>query len=220
MPITLPIRAMFFPKKPVSMDFTAAIDALKMQQMARITKAALFALATLALTAVVVLSEASMIAWPIFLPVVIVTLVAGFLFYRLNSLDDQYISGLDGNLRASLAKEEIDKLFCQRPSRELKKEEIESTLQNINTLVGHEIFCATFRKKVIDAHESCDGEKTLAEFFEAKNIPFHIEGKREWEEKGRFGLSSYTRAIDIKWNGKKSDSIHVTCRYEPKKIEE
>lgn len=222
MDIIQPLRLMFFPKKPASIDFQTAIDALKLQQRARITKAALFAIATIALTAVVLLSEASLIAWPIFLPVVLVTIAVGVLFFRLNSLDNRYIEDLDGDqgLRASLAKQEIDRLFCSRPSSAIKKEEIDRTLQEINLLVGHQLFSPTFRKQVLDMHDRSAGDKTLAESAEVLGVSLALECKKELQEKGRFGLPTYVRAIDMKWGGKKADAIELTCRYAPLKQEE
>lgn len=203
-------RAMFFPVKKGNLEFSDAVNVIKLQQAARVTKAALFALASIAVTAIVVLAEASLIAWPIFLPALVVALITGILFYRLNSQDKKYVEGLDDSIRASLAKKELHSLLCERPAKEIKPKEIEDKLKGINLLLGHKVFTEDYRKRLIDFHRTCEGSKSLSEEIKGKGANLEIAFKKEWQETGRFGLPSHKCSIDLKWEGKE---IEVACTH-------
>lgn len=201
------VKSLFFPPQPTEIDFKAAVEMVDRQRIARIAKTALFALATMATTATLVLTEAALIAWPFALTAIAVTLLAGSLFYRLNSLDRQYIAGLDDAKRSGLAKVELQRIFQYKSS--LGNAEIETILKKINRLLGN----TAFSKEQIEIVQfinakAKDSNKSLAEIAEEQQISLNFSCQSEWVEKG-YGLPAYTCGFTIMWDGKPQSEIEV-----------
>lgn len=186
------LPSLFFPKSYDNIDFPTAIEMLEQQKLARITKTALFALATIGLMALCTLAELTVISVLISLPILLITVVAGSLFLRLNLLDQAYLEGLTEEKRPQLIKNSLDSLFNQSTYSNLEKRQ---TLLQINTLIGYPLFSSTLINQ-------------LTMNTEANSKP--LELTHDWIDQGRFGLSSSSRNIHVTWSGVQGDPFSVT----------
>ena len=204
---------LFFPQPLKGVTFTSAADATKMQQIARITKTALFAIFSFSMTTLMVLSEASFITWPLAVGLISVALITGGLFYLLHSLDHKYVDGLDDTKRANLAEEAINRIFHSKPL--LSEMEITKTLKGVNSILGNTIFNKQQIFEIICLAKEANENQSIADVAAAKNIHLFESCTSEWEEKGRFGLPSYCYNFQVNWD---SSSGKVNVCYTCKKI--
>lgn len=186
------LSSLFFPKSHDNIDFPTALAMLDQQRLARITKTALFAIATIGFTTLCTLAELTIIPPLISLSILLVTVVAGLLFLRLNLLDQTYLEGLTEKKRSELIKTSLESVFNQSTDSTLKKK---PTLIQINTLVGYPVFSPT----LID-------QLTINTITPSQPL----ELTHDWIDQGRFGLSSSNRNIHITWSGVQGSPFFVT----------
>ena len=209
--ITNQISKLFFPPthpESTEVTFKIAMDALSTQRIARITKAAVYVFASIAATVTLVLTEAAIIAWPLAIPSIVVSVIAGLVFYRLNSLDKRYVEMLDDKTRESVAQKELERLFLSHDP--LTEKEVKKSLNDINRLLGLEIFDKEAIDSILRVHSLAElkGSKTsLGEFAFEQNQPIVISATSVWFEQGRFSLPSYEMSVGVTWNGNPSDPI-------------
>ena len=207
------ISRVFFPPKPLEakeITFKTAVEAVNTQRIARITKAALFALSSVATTVTLVLTEASIISWTLAIPVILVTILTGIIFFRLNALDKRYLEGLDDTIRSSLAKKELERILLS--SIPLKSEEVTKSLKDINRLLGSEIFEKDAIAHILLMQSKAalnQPLKSIAEFAFEQNKPIIISANSAWLEQGRYGLPSFELSVGVNWSGNPTDSLEV-----------
>lgn len=199
-------NSMFFPTKlpdcPDEISFKSAVEAANSQYLARITKAALFALSSIAATITLVLTEAALITWPLAIPSIIISLITGVAFFRLNYLDQVYMKGLEDPKRADLIKHELMKVFNSTPCPE--KDQALQTLHGVNRLLKCEMFTEELILQISNLYEAETFEpktKSLATLALELNCPIRISGATKWFEQGRYGLNSYQFEVDLSWEG-------------------
>ena len=199
-------------------SFKSAVDALKLQSIARIAKAALFTLCSLAATITLVLTEASVISWPVTIPVMIISALTGLIFYRLNSLDQKYVEGLDDKTRESLAKKELERIFLSHNS--IPANEIDKNLKDLNRLLGSEIFGKRAIDQILDiqaksflVNKTGNSEQAITQSIaeaaleQKKSIALCFDIK--WTDEGRYGWSSYNRSLHINWKGSPAEPFEL-----------
>ena len=196
------VKNIFAPQTLVApIVLTKAAQAIDAQRVARITKTALYALAAIGVVTTILLTEAAIVAWPVTLTVIAVTLVAGGIFYYLNKLDRRYQEGLDDKTRTELAQRELEKLFCSASS-DINMHQIDQQLSGVNKLLGHRVFSSALTNKLLGNDTSGD---------------LQIKCQQNWHEKGLYGLPAYDYEVDLAWSGKAGDAISVA--YKETKVE-
>lgn len=191
------------------MDFPSAITALDSQRLARITKIAIYALATIATVATLVLTEAAVIAWPIALPIIAVTLIAWAVFYHLNSHDDTYLGPLDAQTLAMLAKKELEGVF-NWPAAVKTAAEIERTISDAHKLLGRQVFSPAFIQKITEKHLNAGKEEATATDGAAPTEnPLRIDCQEEWPEIRGFGLAKHNCTLKVSWSGLPGEPLEV-----------
>ena len=211
--VTTQISNLFFPPEiPENREITfdAAIDALDTRRLARITKAALFALSSIVGTVMLILTETAVLTWPIAIPLVAVTLVAGLIFYRLNSLDSRYVEFLTDKTKEKLVQHELNRILLS-PST-FTTEEVTKSLNCINRLLDMEAFDAVDRGHILNMHAEsllATSSQSIAEFAYELGKPIKIDSKADWFDQGRFGLPSFARKVEVVWSGIPNDNIHI-----------
>lgn len=212
--ITNQVSRLFFPpshQESTEVTFKTAMDALNTQRIARITKAVVYAFASIAATVTLVLTEAAVITWPLAIPSIVVSIIAGLVFYRLNSLDKRYVEMLDDKTRESVAKKELERLFLS--DEPLTAKEVKKSLNDLNRLLGLDMFDKEAVDNILRIHGEAvlKGSKTsLGEYAFAQNQPIVISSAYEWFEKGLFNLPSYRTTVGVTWSGNPSDPICAT----------
>jgi hypothetical protein len=210
---TTQFNHVFFPQViPESTPITMkdALSLLDTQRMARITKSALFALSSFAATVTLVLTQGAVISWPLVIPSILITVVTGLIFYRLNSHDEKYIERLNEETRQTLVKKELETIFLRKNAFEVKN--IPQSLQNINRLLQCDIFSENDINNILNIQFcalDAKSTKPLAEFALEQNKPIIISSRFEWFSQGRFGLSSYDQIAQVSWNGDPEKKISV-----------
>lgn len=206
------VNLFFPPTLPAAaeMTFKIAMEAVNQQRIARITKTAVFAISSIAATVCLVLSEASIVSWPILIPAITVSVLAGAIFYRLNSLDKRYTNGLDDKTRSQLAKSEMERIFLGKTP--FSDKHVTKSLKNLNRFLGHEIFDKEAIERILmiknEAHRN-KAPKSIAEVGFEQLVPVAISHHIEWEEPGRFGLNSYQYALKVSWDGNPKTPIVI-----------
>lgn len=204
------MKAVFFPKKVEKVDLQSSLAAQNNQRIARITKTAIYIFAALATAAMIVLTEAAIIAWPVTIPVILITAIAWIVFYRLNKMDQQYTQDIDDKMRSDLCKKEMEKLFLEDTKG--KELVVERTLTDLNQLLGHPVFEAPFISKVREIQTKRGESKTLAEAAQLLSTPFTIDSQQKWREQGRYGWNSYEYEVKMAWSGKATEPIEVSYK--------
>ncbi|HEV8051330.1 MAG TPA: hypothetical protein VGP47_02465 [Parachlamydiaceae bacterium] len=214
--ITNQISKLFFPPilpETTEVTFKIAMDALNTQRIARITKAVIYTFASIATTVTLVLTEAAIIAWPMAIPSIVVSIISALVFYRLNSLDKRYVEMLDDKTRESVAKKELDRLLLS--DEQLTSKEISKSLNDINRLLGLEIFAKADIDNILRIHTDAalKGSKTsLGAFAFELNQPIVISSTSVWFEQGYFNLPHYEKSVGVTWNGNPSDPISTSYK--------
>jgi hypothetical protein len=212
-------KEIFFPQPPKELDFKGAVAAIDTQRISRIAKSAIFAFSTALSTVTMILSEASIIAWPIILPLVAISVVAFGVFYRLNSLDKKYVSGLDDAKRTSLVQTEIEKVFHGK--EKMDDVEVTKSLKGINQILGNVVFNDNFIKSILATNaEKTTSEKSIAEIIVEKKQEkmMNFSCTSEWVEKGGFGLPAYKYTFTVKWSPVPLETkVEYQCVEEKKK---
>lgn len=183
------------------MDFNAAVKSVDTQLLARITKVALFTLMSIAATAMFVLSEAAVIAWPLTLPVIATTIILGGLFFRLNSLDKTYVSWMSDDMRASLVKNELERIFHSKDL--MSSQDLTKSLKAVNRVLGNSVFNEEKIQSIltINAYAQRTGNGlSLAETAQNQKVPIEFSCSSEWTEEARFGLSPFDYAFTVTWD--------------------
>jgi hypothetical protein len=204
------ISHLFFPPKlsaPSDITFKEALDATHTHKLARITKAALFALSSVAATVSLVLTEAAVIGWPFAIPAILLTVITGVAFFRLNSLEKRYAEGLDDVTRTSLVKKELDRILLTTPP--LPKEETVQSFKAINRVLGNTILDLPEVIHTLYSQDLTQSQQSLADLAHEHNQPLAFAYNVEWFERGHYGLPSYQFHVEIIWSGNLEDSIHV-----------
>lgn len=199
--IAMQIGEIFRPTTPAELDFKSAVKAENTQRLARITNIALYAIMSFVATVIVVLNEAAIITWPITLTLIAVNLVIAGLFFRLRSIDRKYLQDFDDAKRSDILKNEIERIFHSPTPFEDK--EISASLKGINRLLGNPIFDNELTEKILLANAAARKNtviKSLAETAKEQNIEIDFSCHADWEEQGRFGLSSYKYSFDVVWS--------------------
>lgn len=213
MSIPTTAKALFFPPTPEKLNFQAAVQAHRHQQLARITKMALFIIATLAASATIILTEAAIITWTIALPVIAVTIAAGLLFYRLNALDHRHIEHVEDEKKDVIVQKRLEKLFYEPTIRDDKY--VRDSLRGLNRLFGKKIFTDTFIAKIVFLNNlKADGvdEKSLAQLAKEEEVNLSIRFEDEWTELGRFDLPGYQWSLKFNWDGQHGSPIEISCK--------
>lgn len=214
--ITSQISKLFFPPtQPESTEvtFKTAMDALQTQRIARITKAVVYAFASIAATITLVLTEAAVITWPLAIPSIVVSLVAGLIFYRLNSLDKRYIEILDDKTRETVTKKELDRLFIN--DELVTATQLKKSLSGLNRLFGLEVFDKEALENILRIRDEAELKGTkiaLGAFAFEQKQPIVISSTFSTFEKGLFGLPSYETTAGVSWTGNPSDPIITTYK--------
>jgi hypothetical protein len=200
--------ALFFPPAPKDSEvtFDSALNDLATQRIARIAKTVFFVIASVAATAAITLTEAGLLTWPLAIPAILTTLVAGLIFYRLNSLDSTYIERLTDPVKESCVKKELERIFFSQES--LTQEEIQKSLNGVNRLLAFEVFEQPAIERILSVHRNA-GAKSIAEAAVEQNQSLGVNLGSKWTEQGRFGLPSYELDVGVSWTGNPSDSIVV-----------
>lgn len=214
--LALTTRALFFPKQPDELNFKSAMKAHKLQDIAWITKTALYALASVAATFTLFSIEAAAITWSIAAPVIAATAILGLLFYRINSLNERYVAGFDETTKPAIIKQELATLFQSKEEQSLKR--IVKTLHGVNRLLGTELFddhdIAKIRQLALIKQEGQLPE-SLAEIAHLCDIDLSINKSHDWVEKGRYGLNNYECSYAVAWDGKQDSPIDVIWKRKP-----
>lgn len=217
---TTQVSHLFFPPEiPESTPITMkdAMSYLDTQRIARIAKAALFTLSSIAATVTLVLTQTAVITWPLVIPSILISAVAGLIFYRMNSLDENYIERLNDETRKALVKNELETIFLKKNACEI--EDISQSLRNVNRLLQCDIFPDSAINNVLNIQfQALDAKttKSLAEFALEQNTPIVISSRFEWFQQGRFGLTSFDQAAQVSWNGDLEKEISVFYQSKPK----
>lgn len=217
-PIINQTVTLFFPpeKQDLEVTFDSALSDLAIQRVARIAKTIFFTIASVAATIAITLTESGIITWPLALPAILTTLIAGLIFWRLNSLDSSYIEKLTDEIRESCAKRELERIFLSEGL--FTSEEVVRSLNGLNRLLNLEIFDQDIIDRILSLHV-CAGNKSLGEKAIEQNKPLAISLGSEWTEQGRFGLPSYDLNVGVSWTGVLSEPIVV--KYQSKeKVEQ
>jgi hypothetical protein len=212
----LSIHNTFFPKKIENYQFDQAIAAIDQQQIARISKIALYVLAVIGTTATVLAIEASLFVLPIAIPIMIVTAIAWGIFFRLHTLDERYVEGLDDNLRSNLAKEELTKILCTAPAEKSDETALGNTLGNINKLLGQMVYSTEQIKTICELNAKRPVDQSIAAMAQVEGISIAIDHKLESLDIGRFGNPSYKRTLEVHWKGTTDDAIAISLKTEIK----
>lgn len=207
------ISTLFFPpdqKDTAEISFKDAIQDLTTQRVARVAKAIFFTISSIAATVSLVLTESGVITWPLALPAILTTLIAGLIFYRLNSLDSQYVERLNDATRESCAKKELERIFL---SREIfSPETVTNSLKGVNRLLGLDIFNREAIDNILCIQRNADfnaAPKSIGEMALEQNRSIAITLGADWFEQGRFGLPSYELSVGVNWTGILEDPIVV-----------
>lgn len=214
------INAFFSPVKPAVWNLDTATAQIKQQQIARITKTALFILATAGAIATVLITEVAVVAWPITLTVIAATVIAYLLFRRLNNQDQQYVEGLDQATKEFCAKEKLEEIFTRPVTNENKQMDIFQILENINCLFGQTVFSVSYMDKVSQLREECTVGQILLAESQPKDVDssFAFKFKKEWHEKGRYGLPSFDHKLNLSWVRASEGSEAINIDYKCSKV--
>ena len=200
--VTSQIKELLAPTAPKEMDFEAATAVTTTQRIARIVKTVFFSLASLVLTVAAVVFELIPIVWPITLTIVATVLIAGAIFYRLHSLDKQYVEGLTDEKRSALVTQQIETIFHDK--NRLSDEEIAKTLKRINGILGIPVFTKIIIANTLRANALTSDvkhqEHSIVEIALERHLPTLSSRSLEWTKEGRFGHPKCTYKIDIDWS--------------------
>lgn len=220
--ISTRLSNLFAPKPPTEFTFETAAHACKMQRIARITKTAFFALATLSTMAALSLSDLSVITWPVTLTLIGITIVALGTFFALNRLDKKYTKELSDDKRSSLVTNEIENIFHGKRRR--SDQEIKKSLTQINCILGTTVFTKRMTENLLKVNAlSTQPEhqtKSLNEIALEHTIPIIFSCSCAWKEKGRFGLPTCDYKFEISWSHIPGETKVTYSCIEEKKDEE
>lgn len=202
--------AIWKPKAPETpLECKSTLEAMRNQRLARITKTALYILATAATCTMIVLTEASVIVWSSALPAIALTILAWGAFIYLNKIDGKYLEGLNDNMRSAIAKKELENLF-KSPLETLTTKKIDDTLTDMNRLLNWEVFKKDFRENLTTLLKNPQDKKTLAEVAKLPNSPLKLELEESWREKGHYGWNAKKCSLKITWSPQPEELIAVT----------
>lgn len=203
------VTHLFFPPvPPEDMTIKTAIENLNTQRIARVAKAVFFTLSSIVLTAALALTEAAIITAPIAIPLVVISVITGLIFYRMNSLDERYVEGLTDKKRESLSKQELERVFLSETRS--TNAELTKSLNHVNRLLRLEIFDEKAIKIILRLNDEAALEPiSLGAFAFGKNQALNISCASEWLEHGQFGLSNYGFDVEVNWNGNPENPIQV-----------
>lgn len=212
---------LFFPPKPTDpseMTLKTALDAILTQRIARIAKAAIFALSSIAATLTVVLKEAMFISWPIVIPAMLISLIAGMVFYRLNSLDNHYLGELNDKKRETLAKQELERILLG--SDPVNPKDITKSFKDLNRLLGNEIFAKEMIDTILRIHSEVSVDRCVKSIGQAafdQGTPIILSYNLGWVEEGRYGLPSNEYELGLHWSGNPCDPFEIAYKIQEKK---
>lgn len=201
--------SIFFPpaQQNSEVTFDSAVQDLTTQRVARIAKAIFFTISSVATTVFLVLNETEVtLTWPLTISFILTALVAGLIFYRLNSLDSTYVERLTDEIREACSKKELERIFLSQEP--FTQEEIAKSLNGINRLLNLEIFDKKAISNILFIHSQKES-KSIGETAVEQNKPIAIALGSEWAEQGRFGLPSYELNVSVNWTGIPTDSIII-----------
>lgn len=207
------IKGLFFPPVPEKINFRTTVEAHQNQANARITKTALFALATVAASLTLLLTEAAVITWSLALPAIAITVALGLLFYRLNEMDHSHIELIDDDKKSAVIKKRLEKIFYETDVR--SDDYVRASLRGLNRLFGKTLFEETFIAKIVLLnHMKSDDEnkKSLAQLAAEDQVNLSIHFEDEWKETGRYGHKGYDWGLKLIWNGEHGSPIEVKCK--------
>lgn len=209
-PLTL-----FFPpaaqQESKEITFNDAIRDLNVQRIARIAKTIFFTISSIATTVALILTEASIFATWMAIPAFLTVLVAGAIFYRLNSLDSRYVERLTDATRESCIKNELERIFLSQ--EKFTPEEVTKSLNSVNRLLKFDVFDKEAIDNILSIQQNADVNdanlKSIAEMAKEQNQSIAVALGSDWFEQGRFGLPSYNLSVGVNWNGIPTDPIVV-----------
>lgn len=205
-PLTL-----FFPpaaqQEPKEITFNDAIRDLNVQRIARIAKTIFFTISSIATTVALILTEASIFATWMAIPAFLTVLVAGAIFYRLNSLDSRYVERLTDATRESCIKKELERIFLSQ--EKFTPEEVTKSLNNVNRLLKFDVFDKEAIDNILSIQQNDSNLKSIAEMAKEQNQSIAVALGSDWFEQGRFGLPSYNLSVGVNWSGIPTDPIVV-----------
>lgn len=204
---------LFFPPKmpeQSEITFKTVAEAVNRQRAARITKAAIFALSSIVGTITLVLTEAAVIAWPLAIPAIVISLTAAAIFWRLNSLDKRYLEGIDDKTRAAVSKNEIERILLSKET--LTPKEITKSLKNVNRVLGNDVFSKENIETILLVKREAALSKTpksLAQVAFEQNVSLAFNSISEWTTQGRYGLPSYDYKLEVVWDGNPENPMNI-----------
>lgn len=190
------------PQKVDQWIFPRAVSALNKELVSRIARAALFAFASSLTVAAVVLTEASPVIWPVAGPVVLVSLVAWFIFIKFSPLEKMHVEGLGADKRSELAKSEFKRLVFDE---QIGRWSTEKALSHLNRILGGEIFSEEFGLRVEEIKYRSVYNKTLFQAANDWNISLEFEKSARAFQRGYYGEPHKEYQITVSWTGKKED---------------
>lgn len=195
-----PVKSFLHPEKIEQWDFSAASKAAEKEHLAKITRAALFIFTTLVTTAVLVLTDVSVVLWPIAGPLTMIMLIAGVAFYFTNDLEARQAEGLNNDKRAELVKDELERLFFHEKLENWNPKE---ALTCANKLLRAEIFTEDYIQKITEL----TGDKTLCQAAENNNLDLSFSKTLPVFIRGWYGDSNIEYTIEMHWSGKQENSL-------------
>lgn len=194
-------------------DYKIILERTIKERYARITKIAIFLLGSIATTSLIILTEVAVVVLTPTLITLFISIAAWSIFYKLQSLEGNYLADLTDAKKSEILNKRCDYIFFEHKiGQSLDPYFYRKELQLINFIIKTEIFETPFFEKIEILTSKNAPTMTLFEASKTSKISlsFFIEDKKEIQL--RFGLGSYENCVKAVWDGIHKDLLSLNVR--------